>query len=84
MSVADPTSVEDNGPISPWWLRALLIVLVLSFAGLITITMLAYRNAPSIPAQVVDAQGAAQFSGDDIRDGQTVFLRYGLMDNGSI
>jgi nitric oxide reductase subunit B len=57
---------------------------VLGFAVLITITMLAYRNAPPIPAQVVDAQGAALFSGDDIRDGQMVFLKYGLMDNGSI
>ena len=84
MSVADQTSAEDDGPISPWWLRTLVIVMVLGFAGLITITLFAYRNAPPIPAQVVDAQGAAQFSGDDIRDGQTIFLKYGLMDNGSI
>jgi nitric oxide reductase subunit B len=84
MSVVDLTSVENDGPISPWWLRTTLMVMVLGFAGLITITMLAYRNAPPIPAQVVDAQGAALFSGDDIREGQTVFLKYGLMDNGSI
>ena len=58
--------------------------MVVGFAGLIAITLLAYRNAPPIPARVVDAQGAALFSGDDISDGQAVFLKYGLMDNGSI
>jgi nitric oxide reductase subunit B len=84
MTAANHTLAADEGPISPWWLRTLLIVMVVGFAVLITITLLAYRNAPPIPAQVVDAQGAALFSGDDIRDGQTVFLRYGLMDNGSI
>jgi nitric oxide reductase subunit B len=84
MSIAAQPLTENEGPISPWWLRTLLIVMVVGFAVLITITLLAYRNAPPIPAQVVDAQGAALFSGDDIRDGQTVFLRYGLMDNGSI
>ncbi len=84
MRVADPLLAENDPPLSPWWLRALLIVMVLGFTGLITITMLAYRNAPPIPEQVVDAQGVTLFSGDDIRIGQTVFLKYGLMDNGSI
>lgn len=79
-----PLDIKDDDPLSPWWIRTVLIVMVLGFAGLITITMLAYRNAPPIPAQVVDAQGVTLFSGDDIRDGQTVFLKYGLMDNGSI
>jgi len=77
-------TTEDDDPLSPWWIRAVLIVMVFGFAGLITITMLAYRNAPPIPAQVVDAQGVMVFSGDDVRDGQAVFLKYGLMDNGSI
>ena len=84
MSVAAQPVAEDDGPLSPWWIRGVLIVMVLGFAGLIAITMLAYRNAPPIPAQVVDAQGVTLFSGDDISDGQTVFLKYGLMANGSI
>jgi nitric oxide reductase subunit B len=75
---------ENDGPLSAWWVRAILIVMSLGFAGLITVTMLSYRNAPPIPAQVVDAQGAAVFSGDDISSGQAVFLKYGLMANGSI
>ena len=84
MSDAALPLTEDDGPLSPWWIRTVLIVMVLGFSGLIAITMLSYSNAPPIPKQVVDAQGAAVFSGDDISDGQTVFLKYGLMDNGSI
>lgn len=84
MSDAAQPVTEDDGPLSPWWIRAILIVMGLGFAGLITVTMLSYRNAPPIPAQVVDEQGAAVFSGDDISNGQAIFLRYGLMANGSI
>jgi nitric oxide reductase subunit B len=75
---------DDDTALSPWWLRTIAIVMVIGFAGLIAITSLAYRNAPPIPARMVDAQGTTVFSGDDIRDGQAVFLKYGLMDNGSI
>ncbi|MGH8461150.1 MAG: nitric-oxide reductase large subunit, partial [Stenotrophobium sp.] len=74
----------DDPELSPWWLRTILIVIVVGFAGLIAITTLAYDNAPPIPAQVVDAQGATVYTGADIRHGQEVFLKYGLMDNGSI
>lgn len=75
---------EDDPALSPWWLRSVLLVLVFGFAGLITITLLAYRNAPPIPVQVVDPRGITLFSGDDIGAGQAVFLKYGLMDNGTI
>ena len=84
MSVAAQPLTEGDGPLSPWWIRGILIVMVLGFSGLAATTMLAYRNAPPIPAQVVDAQGATLFSGEDISEGQTVFLKYGLMANGSI
>ncbi|HET6432498.1 hypothetical protein, partial [Dyella sp.] len=61
-TAAQPLTPEDP-ELSPWWLRTVLIVMVLGFAGLLTITSLAYRNAPPIPAQVVDAQGNRLFSG---------------------
>jgi len=84
MSVAaHPLTTEDSA-LSPWWLRTVMIVMVLGFAGLIIITSLAYRNAPPIPAQVLDAQGIRLFTGDDISEGQAIFLKYGLMNNGSI
>lgn len=74
----------DEGPLSPWWVRSVQIVLAVGFAGLIAVTLLAYRHAPPIPAKTVDEAGATVFTGGDIRDGQAVFLRYGLMNNGSI
>ncbi|TAL76349.1 MAG: nitric-oxide reductase large subunit [Burkholderiaceae bacterium] len=58
--------------------------MIVGFAGIIAITALAYRNAPPIPANVVDAQGNTIFNRADVEDGQAIFLRYGLMDNGSI
>ena len=82
---ADPHPLSADDPeLSPWWLRTALIVLVLGFGGLIAITSIAYRNAPPVPARVVDSQGDVLFTGEDIRQGQEVFLKYGLMDNGSI
>jgi nitric oxide reductase subunit B len=84
MNAIAPTLSKDNGPLSPWWIRWLLIVMAIGFALLLTITVLAYRNAPPIPAKIVDAQGNTLFTGADISNGQAVFLKYGLMDNGSI
>ena len=49
---------EDDRPLSPWWIRAIVIVMALGFAGLGAVTFLAYRHAPPIPARVVDAKGA--------------------------
>jgi nitric oxide reductase subunit B len=84
MNDAAQPLTEDDQDLSPWWLRTMLIVLVVGFSGLIAITVLGYRSAPPIPAQVVDTQGNTLFSGSDINRGQEVFLKYGLMDNGSI
>ncbi|WP_235577651.1 cbb3-type cytochrome c oxidase subunit I [Rhodanobacter sp. Root480] len=82
-TVSEPL-LGDDGPVSPWWVRTLVIVMVGGFALLIMITTLAYRHAPPIPGKVVDAQGTTLFTGADVSDGQAVMLRYGLMDNGSI
>jgi nitric oxide reductase subunit B len=84
MSIAAQPLTDDDGPLSPWWLRGVLIVMALGFAGLIAITTLAYHNAPPIPARVLGPDGATLFGSDDILDGQAIFLRYGLMANGSI
>src|SRR5450830_751933 len=85
MSDAAQTGSEpEESPLSPWCIRAVMIVMVVGLAGLITITLLAYRNAPPIPARIVDASGISLFTGDDISNGQALFLRYGLIDNGTI
>jgi nitric oxide reductase subunit B len=84
VSIAAQPLVDNDGPLSRWWIRGMLIVMAVGFTGLIAITLLAYRNAPPIPARVVDAQGVTLFTGDDVSEGQAIFLKYGLMDNGSI
>ncbi|WP_066459475.1 nitric-oxide reductase large subunit [Castellaniella caeni] len=84
MSAQFPTLASDTEELSPWWIRSILIVMVFGLAILIAITTDGYTKAPPIPGKVVDAQGSTLFTGQDIRDGQGVFLKYGLMDNGSI
>ena len=84
MAIETQPGNVDDGALSPWWLRTVLIVMVVGFGVLLAITRLAYVNAPPIPEHVVDATGNTVFTGDDIREGQAVFLKYGLMSNGSI
>lgn len=69
---------------SRWWVIVLTCVLIYGFATLITVTCKAYRDKPPVPERVVDDSGAVIFTGSDINAGQELFLRYGLMDNGSI
>jgi nitric oxide reductase subunit B len=44
----------------------------------------AYQNAPPIPDRAVDDAGCRVFTGDKVRAGHEVFLKYGRMDNGTI
>src|SRR6185312_10282865 len=75
------SSVEQ---LSPRWTYAVVVTFILGFAVLMLLTFKAYQNAPPIPVRVVDAHGAVVFTGDDVRNGQEVFLKYELMDNGTI
>lgn len=70
--------------VSPWWLRVVGLVMVLGFAVLVAITVLAYRNAPPIPGKVLAADGSTLFTRADVGAGQSVFLKHGLMNNGTI
>lgn len=70
--------------LSPWWRRASLLTMALGFAVLILLTFKAYHEVPPIPDKVTDTGGAVLYTGADIRAGQQVFLKYGLMDNGTI
>lgn len=84
MSNASQTTQDASQDISPWWLRTVLIVMVIGAAGLLWITGLAYRNAPPIPGQVLAADGTVVATRASIETGQAVFLKHGLMANGSI
>lgn len=69
---------------SRWWIVVLTGVLIYGFATLITVTCKAFRDKPPMPEQIVDTNGNLLFTKADIEAGQRLFLRYGLMDNGSI
>lgn len=76
--------MNSNNQISPWWRRSVLFIMILGFSVLIMLTAKVYHDAPPIPDKVVDSKGNFLFGKDNIQAGQAVFLKYGLMDNGSI
>ncbi len=73
-----------NEKLSPWWRRASLLTMAFGFAVLVLLTVKVYHDAPPIPDKVTSPEGSVLFTGADIRAGQQVFLKYGLMDNGTI
>lgn len=70
--------------LSPWWRRSVALVFFIGMAVLIFISVQAYRHAPPIADKIVDQSGETIFTGLDVRTGQQVFLKYALMQNGSI
>src|SRR6202142_3817263 len=70
--------------LSPWWRHSAILVMIAGFSVLSFVTVLTYTNAPPIPEQVTDATGSVLFTGADIQRGQEGFLKYGLMEHGSL
>ncbi|HET6461058.1 MAG TPA: cbb3-type cytochrome c oxidase subunit I [Syntrophales bacterium] len=70
--------------LSPWWKRSVLLVVALEFAVLLWVAAVTPRDAPPIPEKVIGSDSGAIFTRNDIVSGQEVFLKYGLMENGSI
>jgi nitric oxide reductase subunit B len=58
--------------------------MIAGFSVLSYVTVLTYTNAPPIPEQAVDGTRTLVFSGADIQMGQEVFLKYGLMEHGTL
>ena len=73
----------DATSLSPWWRHSAILVMIAGFSILPFVTVLTYTNAPPIPEQA-DAAGTVVFTGADIQMGQEVFLKYGLMEHGSL
>lgn len=67
-----------------WAQRVVLVSIALGFAALLFITVQIFREAPPIPDRVTAPDGTVLFTGKDIRQGQQVFLKYGLLDNTTI
>jgi len=70
--------------LSPWWRRSVILVLVIGFAVLIWMAIRAGEDAPPIPEKVVGPSGETIFTREEIVAGQEVFLKYGLMENGTV
>src|SRR5574340_1785029 len=70
--------------LSPWWRQAVILVLIGGFTILVLLAIRTYRDAPPIPGTVVGPTGETIFTRADILAGQQVFLKYGLMENGTI
>jgi nitric oxide reductase subunit B len=75
---------KGRSGLSPWWRFAVILTVLCGFSLLIYLSTRVYRDAPPIPDKVVNEEGVTLFSGKDILEGQSVFLKYGLMENGSI
>jgi len=77
---------SKNQNLSIWWRRGIIIILLLEFAVLIWVTTGSYygRLKPPIPEKVTDSVGLVIFTRADIENGQQLFLKKALMDNGSI
>lgn len=70
--------------LSPWWKHGVVLVVALGFTILIWLAVRSYSDAPPIPEKVIGRSGEVLFTGEDISSGQEVFLKYALMENGTI
>lgn len=76
----------ENMKLSPWWKRGLVFILIVEFVVLIWVTLGSYyrETLPPIPGKVIDSKGKVVFDKTDIETGQQLFLKKGLMNNGSV
>ena len=70
--------------VSKGWVQLAALVSLSGFFVLVLMGFLTYQSSPPTPQRVVSASGQTVFTGADIRAGQDVYLRNGLMENGSI
>ena len=66
------------------WVQAALLTLVFGFFVLGMVGYKTYGGQPPIPAKVTDPAGDVVFTDGDVRAGQKVFLKNGLMQYGSV
>jgi len=79
-----PDKDISSDVLSPWWRNSVILVLAFGFTVLIWISVRAYKDAPPIPEKVIGTAGETIFTSHDILAGQQIFLKYGLMENGTI
>ena len=79
-------AAEERRPllVSRGWIQAVALVLLFGFFVLGLLAYRTYQAQPPIPERVVDPGGREVFTAADVRAGQKLFLRSGLMQYGSI
>jgi nitric oxide reductase subunit B len=70
--------------VSRGWVQAAVLTFLFGFFVLGIMGFTTYNGQPPIPDRVVGPSGNTVFTGEDIREGQKVFLRNGLMEYGSV
>jgi nitric oxide reductase subunit B len=70
--------------VSRGWVQAVVLTFLFGFLVLGIMGYGTYSGQPPIPEKVVDPAGKTVFTGEDVREGQKVFLRNGLMEYGSV
>jgi nitric oxide reductase subunit B len=69
--------------ISKVWIQAVVLVVLCGFFVLGLLAYRTYMAHPPVPGRVVGPTGTVLFTGNDISEGQKVFLHNGLMEFGS-
>ncbi|MEW6635306.1 MAG: nitric-oxide reductase large subunit [Actinomycetota bacterium] len=70
--------------ISKGWPQAVILTFIFGFFILGLMGYKTYSGQPPIPERVVGPGGEIVYTADDVREGQKVFLKNGLMQYGSI
>ena len=80
----DSQAEQSSSRLSSRWRYGALAIVLVEFTVLGWIAANAYSINSPIPDKVVGPDGQVVFTGADIVAGQQVFLRYDLMDNGTL
>jgi nitric oxide reductase subunit B len=70
--------------VSRAWVQVVGLVLLFGFFVLGLLAYRTYQEQPPVPSRVVDPGGHEIYTAADVEAGQKLFLRYGLMQYGSI
>mgnify|MGYP000271129107 CR=1 FL=1 len=70
--------------ISRGWLQAVVLTFIFGFFILGLMGYKTYTGQPPIPDRVGGTDGKVVYAGEDVRAGQKVFLKNGLMQYGSV
>src|SRR5918995_5134829 len=81
---AQPPDGKRDLLVSKTWLQVAGLVVLAGFFVLGLLAYRTYQSDPPIADRAVDESGNTVYAGDDVREGQKVFLHHGLMEYGSI